>query len=231
MALTEMQNICKVACEVSSVEEFDCPLGTDESRFEFYSKIKEAYKLSGIPLERIAFVDDFHVFMFGANPAKEWRNAMTITLQSSEAFVKLFKPNNAIVSDAPAMVPILANIIPQITVLNNFSTMALTQFCDTSSINNVETIKYEDLPSTEGQYDSVIALMGHLYNTELLEYFIKAVKPGGVFLITNGSNGGGLYENEINQSHMVYDIIKSTNQFSIYHIASPVAFAVCIKDR
>jgi len=231
MSLTEMQNICKVACDVSDVNDFDCPLGTDESRFNFYLKLKEAYKLSGIPLERIAFVDDFHVFMFGANPAKEWRNAMTITLQSSEAFVKLFKPKNAIISDAPAMIPILANIIPEVTVLNNFSTMALTKFIDTASINNVTTIKYEDLPTTENQYDSVIVLMGHLYNTELLDHFMKAVKPGGILLITNGSNGGGLYENEINQAHMVYDIIKATEQFSIYHIASPVAFAVCIKDR
>ena len=226
-----MQNICKIACDVSQVQEFNVPLGTDESRLEFYSKIKEAYKLSEIPLERVAFVDDFHVFMFGANPSKEWRNAMTITLQSSEALIKLIKPQNAMIIDAPAMVPILSSIIPEVSVLNDFSTMALTKFIDTSYINNVTTINYENLASTENMYDSVIVLMGNLYNTDMLDILMKAVKQNGVLLITNASNGGGLYENKVNQAHMVYDIIKATEKFSIYHVASPVAFAICIKDK
>jgi len=231
MSLSEMQNICKIACEVSDVQDLDIPLGNDESRYAFYSKMRDAYKLSNIPLDRVGFVDDFHVFMFGANPSKEWRNAMTITLQSSEAIVKLFKPESAIISDAPAMVPILAKIIPQVTVLNNFSTACLYNFCDTSSIDNVSTITYSELFEIDGQYDCVIALMGHLVNKEILQSFMKAVKPGGVFLITNGSYGGRLYETDIHQAHLIYDTIKQNAGFSIYHLASPVAFAICIKDR
>jgi hypothetical protein len=231
MSLSEMQNICKIACEVSDVQDLEVPLGNDEDRYNFYSKLREAYKLSGIPLDRVGFVDDFHVFMFGANPAKEWRNAMTVTLQSSEGLVKLFKPQNAIVSDAPAMVPILAKIIPQVTILNNFSTAALHKFADTSSIDNVSTITYSQLFEIENQYDSVIALMGHLVNKDILQAFIRAIKPGGVFLITNAGYGGRLYESDIHQSHLIYDTIKETGFFSIYHMASPVAFAICIKDK
>lgn len=230
MALSEMQNICTIACDVSSVREFDVPLGNDADRHIFYSKLRDAFKLSEIPIDRAAFVDDFHVFMFGANPSKEWRNAMTITLQTSEALVKLYKPQKAIIADAPAMVPILSQIIPEVHILNNFATAALSKFCDTSNINNVSTLTYGQLKNVNEEYDSVIALMGLLYNQELLQNFMKAVKPGGVLLITNGSNGGRLYESEMNQAHLVYDIIKENGSFSIYHLASPVAFAICIKD-
>jgi hypothetical protein len=230
MALSEMQKICTIARDVSSVQDFNISLGSDSSRYEFYSKLRDAFKLSEIPLERAAFVDDFHVFMFGANPSVEWRNAMTITLQTSEALVKLYKPQNAIIADAPAMVPILSQIIPEVTILNNFSTAALAKFCNTSNINNVSTITYDQLDSITEQYDSVIVLMGLLYNEELLKNFMRAVKPGGVLLITNGSNGGRLYESEVNQVHLVYDTIKENGSFSIYHVASPVAFAICIKD-
>ena len=231
MSLSEMQNICKIACEVSNVQDFDVPLGNDSDRHIFYSKLRDAYKLSEIPLNRVGFVDDFHVFMFGANPSKEWRNAMTITLQSSEGLVKLFKPQNAIISDAPAMVPILANLIPQVTVLNNFSTAALHKFADTSSINNVSTVTYSELFQIENEYDCVITLMGHLVNKDILNCFIRAIKPGGVLLITNAGYGGRLYETEDHQAHLIYDTIKETGLFSIYHMASPVAFAICIKDR
>lgn len=231
MSLSEMQNICKIACEVSDVQEYDVPLGNDLDRYSFYSKLRDAYKLSKIPLDRVGFVDDFHVFMFGANPTKEWRNAMTITLQSSEALVKLYKPRNAIISDAPAMVPILSKIIPEVTVLNNFSTAALAKFADTSSITNVSTITYSELFQKNEEYDSVIALMGHLVNKEILHSFMKAIKPGGIFLITNAGYGGRLYETDIHQAHLIYDIIKESKLFSIYHMASPVAFAICIKDR
>lgn len=230
MALSEMQNICTIACDVSSVTEFDVPLGNDLDRHIFYSKLRDAFKLSGIPIDRAAFVDDFHVFMFGANPSKEWRNAMTVTLQTSEALVKLYKPNKAIIADAPAMIPILSQIIPEVHILNNFSTAALINFCDTSNINNVTTITYDELDQVNEEYDSVIVLMGLLYNQELLQNFMRAVKPGGLLLITNGSNGGRLYESEMNQAHLVYDIIKENGSFSIYHVASPVAFAICIKD-
>lgn len=230
MALSEMQNICTIACDVSLVQEFDVPLGNDLDRHIFYSKLRDAFKLSGIPIDRAAFVDDFHVFMFGANPSKEWRNAMTITLQTSEALVKLYKPSKAIIADAPAMVPILSQIIPEVHILNNFTTAALNKFCDTSNINNVTTLTYDQLDQVNEEYDSVIVLMGLLYNQELLQNFMRAVKPGGVLLITNGSNGGRLYESEMNQAHLVYDIIKENGSFSIYHVASPVAFAICIKD-
>lgn len=231
MSLSEMQNICKIACEVSNVQNYDVPLGNDLDRHIFYSKLRDAYKASGIPLDRVGFVDDFHVFMFGANPSVEWRNAMTITLQSSEALVKLYKPQSAIISDAPAMVPILSKLIPQVTVLNNFSTAALAKFADTSSISNVNTITYSELFQLNEEYDSVIALMGHLVNKEILRAFMKAVKPGGVFLITNAGYGGRLYETDIHQAHLIYDTIKESGLFSIYHMASPVAFAICIKDR
>ena len=230
MALSEMQNICTIACDVSSVKEFNVPLGNDSDRHIFYSKLRDAFKLSEIPIDRAAFVDDFHVFMFGANPSKEWRNAMTITLQTSEALVRLYKPQKAIIADAPAMVPILSQIIPEVHILNNFATAALSKFCDTSSMSNVSTITYNQLRDANEEYDSVIVLMGLLYNQELLQNFMKAVKPGGIFLITNGSNGGRLYESEMNQAHLVYDIIKENGSFSIYHVASPVAFAICIKD-
>lgn len=230
MSLSEMQKVCTIACDVSSVPEFDIPLGNDTSRYQFYSKLRDAFKLSQIPIERAAFVDDFHVFMFGANPSKEWRNAMTITLQTSEALVKLYKPKKALIADAPAMVPILSKIIPEVNVLNNFSTAALTKFCDTSSMNNVSTITYDQLNAVNEEYDSVIVLMGLLYNQDLLNNFIKAVKPGGVLLVTNASNGGRLYESEVNQVNVAYDTIKENGSFSIYHVASPVAFAICIKD-
>lgn len=231
MSDSEMQKICKTACEVSDVQDFNVPLGNDADRHLFYSKLRDAYKLSGIPLDRVGFVDDFHVFMFGANPNIEWRNAMTITLQSSEALVKLYKPQTAIISDAPAMVPILSQLIPQVTVLNNFSTAALSRFVDTSSISNVSTITYSQLFQLNEEYDSVIALMGHLVNKDILNAFMRAIKPGGIFLITNAGYGGRLYETDIHQAHLIYDTIKESGLFSIYHMASPVAFAICIKDR
>ena len=103
---------------------------------------------------------------------------------------------------------------------------------DTSgyTATNVETISYERFFEGEDDYDMVVGYLGICsYLPNVLQKVIERVKPGGILVMQNASDFGSAYRSDISVGTTAMKEIVDSGLFDVYHYASTVSFALCIK--
>jgi predicted O-methyltransferase YrrM len=95
---------------------------------------------------------------------------------------------------------------------------------------NIETISYDRFFEGHDSYDLIIGYLGMCsYLPNVLQKIIERVKKGGILIMHNAADFGAAYRSDSSVGTTAMTEIVDSGLFDVYHYASTVSFALCIK--
>jgi hypothetical protein len=183
--------------------------------------------LTNIEPERVLLTDEYHAIHGYINGFAEVIDAAS---EEIEGLINLIKPATALVLSSVYITDRVAGLVPEVYVLNTLTSAALSNYSDDYTAENVETISYNRFFEGTDTYDLVVGYQGQCsYLPRVLDTVLEKVKPGGVFILQNASDFGSAYRTSVSVGNTIMQDIIDTDSFHIYHYASTVSFAICIK--
>jgi phosphopentomutase len=207
------------------------PVLTDEQLKELYIKMRQVYDASGIPLERVIFVDEFHSFILGSDENAEFRSIVAAAVDIVEALVRMRRPQKMLFVGALEGLTRTAPYVEEVSVLNTVITQSVVKYCDVSKFENVTTVNYSEIDSLFGTQDMAVVYCQSLgFNEHLLDSVIGSLKEDGVLAVSNSSDLGNLYENgDETGAYLVHQQILNSGLFTSFHIPTQVAFTIYVR--
>lgn len=196
---------------------------------KFYSFIAES---THIDIDIAAKVDEFHSFGIVGGPNGEIMAPMIWSVAQYPVFWgKIVNANNVFVVGNPGEILTSASEFSNVYVCNNMTTYLLSKEYK-KEINNVITLSYEEILSSMPSIDLAYVVSSFIINKE--DYFssiLDAIKPGGLFILTNSSANGELYTSDIDDtlSDEIHNFIKSRGDFRVIHMQGYISYTLCFK--
>jgi predicted O-methyltransferase YrrM len=102
---------------------------------------------------------------------------------------------------------------------------------DTTSINNVTTLPWETIKTSMPQIDFAQVVVNYFADNDIFDAVVNAIKPGGLLIVSNSSNGGELYQEsgETGFAHQVHARLKDTQKFDIMHMQGYISYTLCVR--
>ena len=161
----------------------------------------------------------------------------------AEMYGRLCGAQNVLIHTVPYAIYFAANNYENIYVLNCASTLIAKEHMPigTQDITNVTTLDWQDAYSNMPALDMAVVMYSHLAADDaLFDSILNAIRPNGVVVIQNSSNGGALYEvlgdkkpldaaAEISLSALVHKKIIDRGDFLTQHFQGWVSHTVCVK--
>jgi len=207
------------------------PVLSDDELKNIYVKMRQVYDSSGIPLERVIFVDEFHSFILGSDDNAEFRNLIAACVDIVEALVRMRQPQKMFVVGALESLTRVAPYVDEVTVLNTIITQSVCKYSDVSIFDNFTTVNYSDIDSLAGTQDMALVYCQSLgFNEHLLDAVISSLNSNGVLVVSNASDLGNLYENgDETGAYLVHQQILNSGLFTSFHIPTQIAFTVYVR--
>jgi hypothetical protein len=227
-----IEEMARIARSMHSRQASDVvPVLNDSQLKDVYSKMRSVYDSSGIPLERVIFVDEFHSFILGSDDNAEFRNLIAASVDIVEALVRMRKPGSMFMVGALESLTRIAPIVENVTVLNTVITQSVCKYANPSLFENFTTVKYSELESIANTQDMALVYCQSLgFNEHLLNVAIESLKEDGVLIVSNASDLGNLYENgDETGAYLVHQQVLNTGLFTSFHIPTQIAFTVYVK--
>ena len=182
---------------------------------------------AAIETQRVLLVDEYHAMHGYINGLTDVMDAAS---KEIEGLIRIVKPNNALVIHGLCVTNMAISLIEDVHVLNNLTSAMLSLPSSSYNANNVETIMYDRFFEGEDSYDMIIGYLGMCaYLPNVLQKIIERVKSKGVLVLHNASDLGASYQSEASVGNAAMSEIVDSGLFDVYHYASTVSFALCIK--
>jgi hypothetical protein len=232
-----MHRISSFLCppEIPSIVEFK-----DFSR-AIYSHLTESDKFD---LRASSRSEDFLAYgLVGAPGGDEIAPVIWSSHGQVEMYGHLCGAENVFIDTTPYAIYFAANNYSNVYVLNCASTLIAAEHTTTSDddINNVTTLSWDDAYNNMPSLDMAIVLFSHLAaDDSLFDSIMNAIRPNGVVVIQNASNGGLLYEAlgdkkplamaaQTSLSALLHKKILDRGDFLTQHFQGWVSSTVCVK--
>lgn len=204
---------------------------SDSELKNIYTKMRAVYDASGIPLERVIFVDEFHSFILGSDDNAEFRNLIAAASDVTEALIKMRRPEKMLFVGPLEGLSRISSFVNDITVFNTVITQSVCKYSDTSILHNVNTVNYSDVDALTGTQDLALVYCQSLgFNEHLLDVVINSLNNSGVLIVSNASDLGNLYEKgDETGAYLVHQQILNSGVFTSFHIPTQIAFTIYVK--
>ena len=97
---------------------------------------------------------------------------------------------------------------------------------------NIHNISWSEIAESLPQLDFAHVAIFHFADRQICEAVTKAIKPGGVLVLANSSNGGELYNKlrPYSFAQEVHDEIHMHGSFTSFHLQGYVSYTLFIKN-
>ena len=227
-----IEEMSRIARSMHSRSDNDIqPILNDDELKDLYVKMRQVHDASGIPLERVIFVDEFHSFILGSDDNAEFRSLVAAAVDIVEALVRMRKPQKMLVVGALESLTRTAPYVEEVTVLNTIITQSVVKYSNPEKFVNVNTVNYADIDSLANTQDMALVYCQSLgFNEHLLGAVINSIKDDGVLVVSNASDLGNLYENgDETGAYLVHQQILNSGLFTSFHIPTQVAFTIYVR--
>lgn len=161
----------------------------------------------------------------------------------AEMYGRLCGARDVLIHSVPYAIYFAAHNYENVYVLNCASTLIAQQHMpvDSPEINNVTTLDWENAYNNMPSLDMAIVMYSHLASDDnLFNSIMNAIRPNGLVVIQNSSNGGALYEvlgdkkpldaaAEVSLSALMHKKILDRGDFLTQHFQGWVSHTVCVK--
>lgn len=160
-----------------------------------------------------------------------------------EMYGTLCGAKNVFIHSVPYAIYFAAHTYENVYVLNCASTLIASEHLSATNtdITNVNTLSWDDAYNNMPQLDMAIVMYSHLCSDDsLFDSIMNAMRPNGVVVIHDSSNGGNLYEvlgdkkplamaAQISLSALLHKKILDRGDFLTTHFQGWVSNTVCVK--
>jgi hypothetical protein len=175
---------------------------------------------------------EFYSYAIVGAPGGETLAPMIWATTQFPAFIaSMIKAESGFIIDGPAALLFFSDSVQQVYTANTTALGLSVENIDTSSVNNVETLTWNQIRSEMSQVDMVSCYLNALVDYDILDSLVDSVKPGGVFLLRNASNGSQLYHSENSFPEEVHNRIKDRGDFYSFHMQGYISDTCFIKEE
>lgn len=173
---------------------------------------------------------EFYSYAIVGAPGGETLAPMIWAATQFPAFMaSMIKAESGFIIDGPASLLFFSDSVQKVYTANTTALGLSVQNIDTSSISNVETLTWSQVRSDMPQVDMVSCYLNALVDYDILDSLVDSVKPGGMFLLANASNGSQLYHSENSFPEDVHNRIKDQGDFYSFHMQGYISFTCFLK--
>jgi hypothetical protein len=124
-----------------------------------------------------------------------------------------------------------SDVLETVYTANHSSLFLLNEAMDTTSINNVTTLPWETIKTSMPQVDFAQVVVNYFADNDIFDAVVNAIKPGGLLIVSNSSNGGELYQESGDTSfaHQVHARLKDTQKFDMMHMQGYISYTLCVR--
>jgi hypothetical protein len=175
---------------------------------------------------------EFHYFGVTGAPNGEILAPM---LWSISHFPKFFataiNASTGLVVGSATELLLASDVLETVYTANHSSLFLLNEAMDTTSINNVTTLPWETIKTSMPQIDFAQVVVNYFADNDIFDAVVNAIKPGGLLIVSNSSNGGELYQEsgEASFAHQVHARLKDTQKFDIMHMQGYISYTLCVR--
>lgn len=175
---------------------------------------------------------EFHYFGVTGAPNGEILAPM---LWSISHFPKFFataiNASTGLVIGSATELLLASDVLETVYTANHSSLFLLNKAMDTTSINNVTTLPWETIKTSMPQIDFAQVVVNYFADNDIFDAVVNAIKPGGLLIVSNSSNGGELYQEsgEASFAHQVHARLKDTQKFDMMHMQGYISYTLCVR--
>lgn len=176
--------------------------------------------------------DEFYTTaLMGSDGGEIFLPIVKLGLLINQLFVRMVNPVNSLVIHGPGAIGQVSLYSQNVYTPHNIHAYLAEKYLDTSELNNVTMISYDDIYNKVYNYDYACMLMGATVDRELLTTILDSMNPKGILVLSGSSGGGELYlKLEESYSYQIHEEIIERGDFSLYHIPNFTAQTICIKN-
>lgn len=240
-------NIVTVGNAMHRISSFSCPPQLP-SIVEFkdfsravYSRLTESDKFD---LRTSSRSEDFLAYgLVGAPGGEEIAPVIWSSHGQVEMYGRLCGAENVFIDTVPYGIYFAAHNYNNVYVLNCASTLIASEYAATIDIDiaNVTTLSWDDAYNNMPSLDMAVVMFSHIATDDsLFDSIMNAVRPNGVVIINNSSNGGLLYEAlgdkkplalaaQTSLSALLHKKILDRGDFLTQHFQGWASYTACVK--
>jgi len=222
------------------------PQLTTITEFKEFSKAVYSYLVSNenFDLRTSSRSEEFLAYaLVGAPGGEDVAPVVWSSHGQAEMYGRLCGARDVLIHTVPYAIYFAANNYENVYVLNCASTLIAQQHMPegTPDITNVTTLNWADAYENMPELDMAVVMYAHLASDDsLFDAIMNAIRPNGVVIIHNASNGGALYEvlgdkkplaaaAEVSLSALLHKKILDRGDFLTQHFQGWVSHTVCVK--
>lgn len=200
-----------------------------ESFTNFYRDMY-AYTEQRMDLSLASTSIDFHIYGLAGAPGGEVLSPMICAAAKIYAFLaELVSAKEVLIIDSPAATIYLSEVADKVYIANTTVIGIADQVLDMSSVNNVETLSWNRIRYNPPQVDFATAHITSIVDDNVLDGLLKSVKPGGIFVLSNASNGSEYYHSDDTFPEEIHNYIHSLNEFDSFHFQGYISYTCFIR--
>ena len=176
---------------------------------------------------------EFHSFGVVGAPGGELLAPMIWSISHfGQFFCNLVKAKVGLVIGGVPEIIFAAQSLETVYTANTTPVGIMNEVFDTSGLGNVTTLSWVQMRGEMPPLDIANVVINNLVDDNVTLAIMQAIKPDGLFIVTNASNGSELYSNSTLESfsESVHNLILSTGEFDSYHIQGYTSFT-CFRKK
>jgi hypothetical protein len=175
---------------------------------------------------------EFHYFGVTGAPNGEILAPMLWSISHfPKFFASAINASTGLVIGSATELLLASDVLETVYTANHSSLFLLNKAMDTSSINNVTTLNWETIKTSMPQVDFAQVVVNYFADNDIFDAVVNAIKPGGLLIVSNSSNGGELYQEsgEVSFAHQVHARLKDTQKFDMMHMQGYISYTLCVR--
>jgi hypothetical protein len=196
---------------------------------DIYSFVEE---IAGGSVDLPGRSTEFHYYGVTGAPGGEILAPMIWSISHFPKFFgKLIDAQSAFVIGSPIELVLAADSIETVYTANHSSIHLLNSVRPLWEFDNVITLPWATVKESIPQVDCAQVVINYIADQQILDSILSSIKPGGLLIISNSSNGGELYNQggDTSLPHEIHDYIKSTNNFDVMHMQGYISYTLCVR--
>jgi len=226
----------KMGLKISSFEgvfdEKDPVFKSDQAAIDFCKSAYSEWQSLGYGDRVLQGGDEFYsTALMGSDGGEVFAPVIKLGLLINQLFVRMVNPINSLVIHGPGAIGQISQYSQNVYTPHNIHAYLAEKYLDTSELDNVNMISYDDIYNKIHNYDYACIIMGATVDRELLTSILDSMNSQGVLILSGASNGGELYTNlEESYAYQVHQEVIERGDFSLYNIPNFMSQTVCIKN-
>lgn len=149
----------------------------------------------------------------------------------SKFFAQMIQANTGLVMTSFFEPILAAEYLETVYVANSTSHQIYNTVVGGEIIDNIVNLSWVDLTSSIPTIDFAHIGIFNLADSRVCQTIVNAIRPGGLLILANSSNGGELYNLSvpITYPQVLHDEIHSYGEFTSFHLQGYISYTVFIK--